>query len=150
MWERDTHMVRGAMFPIKWFGDKHLSQHRVDIEHLIGRLVCSNPSDAVPDWDVLVLVRTDLHQNKHRGPISRSVSQRVSVSHTCFHLYFSLELSHGLNDWCCRVFSIQGAVCDIRLNNFVLYTILETWYCILFMGNTTHTYFLLPCIQEFH
>ena len=92
--ESDTHMVRGAMFPIKWFGDKHLSQHRVDIEHLIGRLVCSDPGDAVPYGDVLVLVGTDLHQNKHRGPINRSVSQRVFV----IHMFPSLILS-GVEPW---------------------------------------------------
>lgn len=47
--ERGTHVVRRAVFPIKRFGDEHLSEHRVDIEHLIGWLISSYPSDAVPD-----------------------------------------------------------------------------------------------------
>lgn len=54
--DRETHMIRRAMFSIKRFGDKHLSKHGVDTEHLIGWLICSHPSDAVSDRDVLVLV----------------------------------------------------------------------------------------------
>lgn len=37
------------MLTIQRLGDKHLSDHRVDAEHLIGWLVRSHPSDAVPD-----------------------------------------------------------------------------------------------------
>lgn len=62
--ERGTHVVRRAVFPIKRFGDEHLSEHGVDIEHLIGWLIGSHPSDAVPDWDVLILVRANLHDSK--------------------------------------------------------------------------------------
>lgn len=47
--QRETHMVRGAMFSIKRLGDKHLPNHGVDIEDLIGRLICSHPGDAVSD-----------------------------------------------------------------------------------------------------
>lgn len=54
--ERETHMVRRATFSIKRFGDEHLSKHGVYIEHFIGWLICSHPSDAVSDRDVLVLV----------------------------------------------------------------------------------------------
>lgn len=54
--DRETHMVRRAMFSIERFSDEHLSKHGVDTEHLIGRLIGSHPSDAVSDGDVLVLV----------------------------------------------------------------------------------------------
>lgn len=56
-----THVVRGAMLSVQRLGDEHLSQHGVDAEHLVGRLIRPHSSDAVPDGDVLVLVRTDLH-----------------------------------------------------------------------------------------
>lgn len=70
--EEDTHVIWRAMFSIKRFGDKHLSKHRVDTEYFIWWLICSHPSDAVPDWDVLVLVGTNLHPNKEKGMLSQS------------------------------------------------------------------------------
>ena len=54
-------MVGGAHLPVQGLGDKHLARHRVDAEHLIGGLVRPHPGDAVPDGDVPVLVRADLH-----------------------------------------------------------------------------------------
>lgn len=59
-----THMIRRSMFSIQRFGDKHLSERRVDAEHLIGWLICSHPSNAVSDWNVLVLVGTNLHDKQ--------------------------------------------------------------------------------------
>lgn len=44
------------MFPVEGFGDKHLPEHGVDVEDLIGWLIRSHPGDAVSDRDVLVLV----------------------------------------------------------------------------------------------
>lgn len=48
------------MFSIERFGDEHLSEDGVDVEHFVGRLVGPHPGDAVPDGDVLVLVGADL------------------------------------------------------------------------------------------
>lgn len=161
------------MFPIKRFGDEHLSKHRVDIEHLIGWLICSHPSDAVPDWDVLVLVWTNLHDNKQRGTINQLVNQVlykslycVSLSHMPF-FFWSIFLSGGeetnSNTFTmanlhllvlCAVYYSETSLwyTALEFNNFVLYTITETWYWIFFTGNTrthvhirthTHTYHIL-------
>lgn len=62
----DTHVVGRAVFSVQRFGDKHLSEHRVYIEDLVGWLICSHPGDAVPDRDVLILVGTNLqHKEQH-------------------------------------------------------------------------------------
>ena len=93
--EKHTHMVRRAMFSIKRFGDEHLSEHRVDIKHLIWWLICSHPSDAVPDGNVLVLVGTNLRHNRQRGTLNQSVNQsRVySVSYCVSLSHMSSPLS---------------------------------------------------------
>lgn len=62
--ETSTHMVRRTMFPVERFGDEHLPEDGVDVEHLVGRLIRSHPRDAVSDRDVLVLVRADLQDKR--------------------------------------------------------------------------------------
>lgn len=57
-------MVRGTMFPVERFGDEHLPEDGVDVENLVGRLICPHPGDAVSDRDVLVLVRADLQDRR--------------------------------------------------------------------------------------
>lgn len=52
------------MLPVQGFGDEHLPEDGVDVEHLVGRLVRSHPGDAVADGDVLVLVRADLQDQR--------------------------------------------------------------------------------------
>lgn len=54
--EPSTHVVRRTMFPVEGFSDEHLPKHGVNVEDLIGWLICSHPSDAISDGDVLVLV----------------------------------------------------------------------------------------------
>lgn len=62
--ETSTHVVRRTVFPVERFGDEHLPEHGVDVENLVGGLICSHPGDAVSDGDVLVLVRADLEKTK--------------------------------------------------------------------------------------
>lgn len=57
-------MVRRTMFPVERFGDKHLPEDGVDVENLVGRLICSHPGDAISDRDVLVLVRSNLQDKE--------------------------------------------------------------------------------------
>lgn len=76
-------MVRRTMFPVEGFGDEHLPEDGVDVEHLVGRLICSHPGDAVSDRDVLVLVRADLQDKRDslagtaRRLPSRLLSRRI-------------------------------------------------------------------------
>lgn len=62
--ETSTHVVRRTMFPVERLGDEHLPEDGVDVENLVGGLICSHPGDAVSDRDVLVLVRADLRDRR--------------------------------------------------------------------------------------
>lgn len=63
----ETHVVGGAVLPIQRLGDEHLAEHRVDIEHLVGRLISADARDAVADRDVLILVGADLNGSKQKS-----------------------------------------------------------------------------------
>lgn len=69
------------MLPIQRLGDKHLPEHGVDIEHLVGRLIGADACDAVADRDVLILVRADL--NKRQTEAQPSITQSVNAAVRC-------------------------------------------------------------------
>lgn len=138
-----THMIRRSMLTIQRLGDKHLSNHWVDAEHLIGWLIRSNPSDAVPDWDVLILVWTNLN-HKHKRPqrpsqhaISLvSIGERVdcySNAYLALHETFSLKCNN-LNRGMCFVFPAVSVWAHILLQQHK-YTYFEIsrlnmlWFC---------------------
>lgn len=78
--ETSTHVVRRPVFPVERFGDEHLPEHGVDVENLVGGLICSHPGDAVSDGDVLVLVRADLEKTKRRNePAGFDLGSKVSI-----------------------------------------------------------------------
>lgn len=56
----NTYMVGGSFFPVHGPSDIHPARHGVNIEDLHRGLVRSHTCDAVPDGDIIVLVRPDL------------------------------------------------------------------------------------------
>lgn len=82
--ETGTHVVRGPVFPVERFGDEHLPEHGVDVENLVGGLICSHPGDAVSDGDVLVLVGADLEKREGKNePAGFDLGSKVSIRASC-------------------------------------------------------------------
>ena len=63
----DTYMVRGSFLPIHGPGDIHAARHGVNAEDLHRGLVGSHTCDAVPDGNVIVLVRSDLKDTRTKA-----------------------------------------------------------------------------------
>lgn len=62
-----TYMVGWPLLSVEGLGDKHLPCHRVNAEHLIGRLVSTHTCDAVSYLDLSVLVGANLCRTERRG-----------------------------------------------------------------------------------
>lgn len=60
----DTYMVRGSFLSVHGPGDIHAARHGVNAEDLHRGLVSPHTRDAVPDGNVIVLVRSDLKDTR--------------------------------------------------------------------------------------
>lgn len=147
------------MFTIQRFGDKHLSKHWVDTEYLVRWLVCSHTSNAVSDWDVLVLVWTNLN-HKERGAFKRLVKSDNASQWTIsfffsqpppFPLTFSLYLHYKST-----VFIIHVWVWEVQ-PYIIIIMLFETWYWIfftvkkyMFRQRCTHTVQFLKLLRTLY